>query len=42
MKRFAVWLLLGLTLLLAGCNTMAGIGEDLEEAGEKIEEEAED
>lgn len=33
-----------LTLLTAnvGCNTMAGIGEDLELAGQSIEEEAED
>ena len=35
-----------LTLLIAmglsGCNTMAGMGEDVEAAGESIEEEAED
>lgn len=34
-----------LTLLvaigLAGCNTMAGMGQDVEDAGEAIEEEAE-
>jgi len=42
MKRLTIWLVLGLTFVLAGCNTMAGIGEDLEEAGEEIEEEAED
>ncbi|MEX1081940.1 MAG: entericidin A/B family lipoprotein [Halofilum sp. (in: g-proteobacteria)] len=27
-------------LLLAGCNTMEGMGEDTEEAGEAVEEEA--
>lgn len=27
---------------LAGCNTMAGFGEDVEQAGESVEEEAED
>jgi predicted small secreted protein len=29
-------------LLLAGCNTMEGFGEDVESAGEAIEEEAEE
>lgn len=28
--------------LLAACNTMAGFGEDVESAGQAIEEEAED
>lgn len=27
---------------LAGCNTMEGAGEDIEAAGESMEEEAED
>ncbi|XKH01575.1 entericidin A/B family lipoprotein [Marinobacter nauticus] len=27
---------------LAGCNTMEGVGEDMEEAGEAIEQEAEE
>jgi len=27
---------------MSGCNTMEGMGEDLEEAGEAIEEEAEE
>ncbi|ENO14131.2 entericidin, EcnA/B family [Marinobacter nanhaiticus D15-8W] len=27
---------------LAGCNTMEGAGDDIEAAGENIEEEAED
>lgn len=28
------------SMLLAGCNTMEGMGEDTEEAGEAVEEEA--
>lgn len=31
-----------LLLALSGCNTMEGFGEDLEDAGEAIEEGAED
>jgi predicted small secreted protein len=32
------------TLLVAisGCNTMEGVGEDMEDAGDKIQEEAEE
>jgi predicted small secreted protein len=34
---------IGATLLaLAGCNTAEGVGEDLESAGEAIDEEAEE
>ncbi|WP_440995130.1 entericidin A/B family lipoprotein [Arhodomonas sp. SL1] len=29
-----------LLLVLAGCNTMEGVGEDMQDAGEAIEEEA--
>lgn len=32
--------LAGITCFLSGCNTMSGVGEDLEEAGEEIQEEA--
>jgi predicted small secreted protein len=32
---------LGLSFL-AGCNTIEGIGQDVEELGEEIEEEADD
>ena len=28
-------------LLLAGCNTMHGLGQDVEKAGEKIQQKAE-
>jgi predicted small secreted protein len=35
--------LLSATLFgLAACNTMKGVGEDVEEAGEEIQEEAEE
>ncbi|EXJ16070.1 entericidin A/B family lipoprotein [Imhoffiella purpurea] len=38
------WLLLLLpltTILVTGCNTMSGVGQDLEAAGEGIEQSAE-
>lgn len=35
-------LLLFFTFGLAACNTMEGIGEDVEAAGETVEEEAEE
>ncbi|MCV2361139.1 MULTISPECIES: entericidin A/B family lipoprotein [Roseateles] len=38
MKKLAV-LLLGFAFL-AGCNTIGGIGRDLQKAGEKIEDTA--
>lgn len=41
----AFWLtllLVGGTLMLAGCNTVAGIGEDTQAAGDAIEDTAED
>jgi predicted small secreted protein len=36
-RLFALVLLVG---FLAGCNTMAGAGKDVEKAGEKIESSA--
>ena len=33
-------LLLVIAVLLGGCNTVRGIGQDLQKAGEKIEESA--
>jgi predicted small secreted protein len=33
-------LLLVAVIGLAGCNTMAGLGKDMEKAGEKIQEKA--
>jgi predicted small secreted protein len=35
MKKIILLMLLGLTL--AGCNTVKGIGQDLQKAGETIE-----
>jgi len=35
MRRFV--LLVALAALLAGCNTMHGIGKDIEEGGEAIQ-----
>lgn len=38
MKRLAPVLLLALLgLALAGCNTVAGMGKDIQRAGQKIE-----
>ncbi len=43
MKRTLSLLFLSLfTLSLGACHTMAGVGEDMQEVGEEIEEEAED
>ncbi|SHO47206.1 entericidin A/B family lipoprotein [Desulfopila aestuarii] len=41
MKRyfFAIMLVINL-VLLAGCNTMSGIGQDIEQAGDAIEKAA--
>lgn len=39
MKKWAVLLLL-ISLALSGCNTLAGVGKDLEKAGEAIQESA--
>ena len=36
-----VGLLTGLVLNLAGCNTVAGFGRDVEKLGDKIERKAE-
>jgi len=38
----ALLLALGLAAGAAGCNTTAGVGEDLEAAGSALEEEAEE
>ena len=32
--------LLGAAVLLAGCNTMAGVGKDIKAGGEKLEKAA--
>lgn len=44
MKRLTSLLLLALFSMsfLSACNTMAGAGRDIEKAGDKIEDKAED
>lgn len=39
-----VWCLLAMVAVIgaSGCNTMEGLGEDIENTGDAIEEEAED
>lgn len=39
MKR-TVSILLAALVLLAGCNTLEGVGKDIQKGGEKIEEAA--
>ncbi len=36
MKRIA-WMFVLLSVMLAGCNTVAGVGKDVEKAGEAIQ-----
>jgi len=40
MKTCAAWIALPLVLILCGCNTVKGVGQDLQKAGEKIEDVA--
>ena len=40
MKK-VIALILGAAFILAGCNTMAGVGEDTQAAGKKLENSAE-
>jgi len=39
-KLFATLMLLGMLGTIAGCNTMQGLGQDIERGGEKIQEKA--
>ena len=39
-KRIVALLLLGMTVTIVGCNTMAGMGRDIERGGEKLQNEA--
>ena len=39
-KIFATLMLLGMLGTIAGCNTMHGLGHDIERGGEKIQEKA--
>jgi predicted small secreted protein len=38
MKKFNLILVTIAALTLAGCNTMQGVGKDVQKAGEKIED----
>lgn len=43
MKRVLMLAVLGMfPLVLAGCNTVAGAGKDMQKAGEKVEDKAQD
>ncbi len=35
-----LFVLVATIVVLAGCNTMAGLGKDMERAGEKIQDKA--
>jgi predicted small secreted protein len=39
-KILATLMLLGLIGTIAGCNTMKGLGQDVERGGEKIQDKA--
>ena len=39
-KIFATLMLLGTLGTIAGCNTMQGLGQDIERGGERIQEKA--
>jgi entericidin B len=39
-KTLATLMLLGMLGALAGCNTMQGLGQDIERGGEKVQEKA--
>jgi len=40
MKKLTTLVLVSLGLVLAGCNTMAGIGKDVQKAGSAVENAA--
>jgi predicted small secreted protein len=40
MKSLALWILFFSLLALSGCNTFKGMGQDLQQAGAKIEDAA--
>ncbi|MBP7001845.1 entericidin A/B family lipoprotein [Amaricoccus sp.] len=42
MRAFTTLLLAGLLGLLAACNTMSGVGQDLKSGGEAISDTADD
>ncbi len=40
MKQISALIALSLVFVLSGCNTVKGVGQDLQKAGEKIEDAA--
>ncbi len=40
MKSLTPWLITAVLLALSGCNTVKGMGQDLQKAGAKIEDVA--
>lgn len=38
MKKIFVFVLLAMSVALAGCNTMEGLGKDIQELGKTIED----
>ena len=40
MKKLTLTLALSLVAMLVGCNTVKGMGQDIQKAGEKIEDAA--
>lgn len=41
-RIFAMLMMLGLLGALAGCNTMHGLGQDLEKGGENLQKKADE
>ncbi|MDP1657276.1 MAG: entericidin A/B family lipoprotein [Hylemonella sp.] len=37
MKKITLLAILSMTFALVGCNTVKGVGQDIQKAGEKIE-----
>jgi entericidin A len=40
MRRIAIWMLVLWAAALTGCETMKGLGKDVEKAGEAIQKKA--
>jgi predicted small secreted protein len=40
MKTLISTLILGFCLVITGCNTVKGVGQDIQKAGEKLEDAA--
>jgi len=41
MKKISILVMIALIAVLAGCETMSGLGKDVEKAGEWVQEKAE-